>query len=225
MAFHRTPQEMANDVSYGRSPGCGESASRHMLWLTQADLDEIGPEPQKAPGRLDFDDPVAVAAEREHSRIWKIWWGKISIASQRRQSEAHQDPAWTAEYHRLLKLRQEAGPAEFAAMQAKWEAYDALHPQRGLSEEEKTVSGANWERRWALCREHNAIAKKSKDDPRLADILAEMKLCDRRNDAWVALGWSRPTLGEDAPALARIAALSAETSPSTTGDRTLKDAA
>lgn len=225
MAFHRTPQEMANDVSYGRSPGCGESASRHMLWLTQADLDEIGPEPQKAPGRVDFDDPVAVAAEREHSRVWKIWWGKISIASQRRQSEAHQDPAWTAEYHRLLKLRQEAGPAEFAAMQAKWEAYDALHPQRGLTDEEKAFSSANWERRWTLCREHNKIARKSKDDPRLADILTEMKLCDRRNDAWVALGWSRPTLGEDAPALARIAALSAETSPSTTGDRTLKDAA
>jgi len=209
MTFHRTPKEMADDVSYGRS-GCGESASRHMLWLTQDELDAIGPEPEKAPGRLDFDDPVAVAAEREQSRLWKIWWGKISIASQRKQDEAHQDPKWTAEYHRLLKIRQSEGPAEMAALEAKWAAYDALHPKRGLTDDERAISSANWQRRWVLCREHNAIAKKSKTDPRLPGILAEMKICDRRNDAWVALDWSRPTLGEDGPALAKLAALSAD---------------
>lgn len=204
MSFHRTPKEMADDVSYGRSPGCGESASRHMLWLTQDELDAIGPEPQKAPGRLDFEDPVAVAAEREQSRLWKIWWNRISVASHRRQDEAHQDPEWTAEYHRLLKIRQSEGPAEMAALEAKWEAYDLLHPQRGLTDEEEALSKANWERRWVLCREHNAIAKKSKDDPRLAGILAEMKLCDRRNDAWIELRWSRPTLDVEGTALAKV---------------------
>lgn len=209
MTFHRTPKEMADDVSFARSPGCGESSSRHMLWLTQEDLDAIGPEPVKDHGRIDFDDPAAVAAERDRARTWRVWWGKVSVASQRRQAEALLDPAWTAEYHRLLQLRHAAGPAEMAEIRARAEAHEALHPQRGLSEEEAAASSENWSRRWTLCREHNAAQRRRKDDPGLADILAAMKRCDRVNDAWVALKWSRPSLGEDVPALRRLAELGA----------------
>ncbi len=223
MSFHRTPAEMADDVSFARSPvGC--SNSRHLLWLTDDDLERLGTEPARNDRRIDFDDPAAVAAERERTRLWKIWWDRACVMFDARRREALKDEAWTVEYMRLIRLRKEAGPSEMEAIRIEAERFEAANPKRGLSLDEREAASLNWKRRWEICREINRLrkiaAKDAKasakgrsrarssetvvDDPRVVELLADMKLCDRRNDAWVALDWSRPTLGEDVEALGRV---------------------
>lgn len=223
MTFHRTPAEMADDVSFARSPvGC--STSRHLLWLTAEDLEQVGPEPIRTQVRVDFDDPSSVAAEREHSRLWKIWWGDACDLSEKRRREAMSDPVWVTEYMRLIRLRREAGPAELEEIRRRSQAFEAANPERGLTPEEDAVSGANWEKRWEVCREINRLRRNAAidhkgssrrrprgrvtetpaDTPRVIELLAELKLRDRRNDAWVSLRRSRPTLGEHVDALRRV---------------------
>ena len=192
MPFHRTPAEMADDVSYARS-GCGESRSRHLLWLTPDDLVAVGEEPPKNHGRIDFDDPVAVARERREAAAWKEWWGRVSRAVDVRRSEALRDRTWSAEYERLLRLRRDAGPAEMAELQAGWEAFDREHPMRGLTDAEKAEASDNWTERMRLAREYRAVERKDRNDPRLASILADMKARDRRNDELYDLSKTRPS--------------------------------
>lgn len=229
MTFHRTPAEMADDVSFARSPiGC--STSRHLLWLTEQDVERLGPEPIREHGKVDFDDPASVAAEREHSRLWRIWWSAACDMFEARRREAMSDPIWVAEYTRLIRIRREAGPAEYDEMRRRWEAFDAANPERGLTPEEDAVSGANWRKRWEVCREINRLRKEATkrhkesskgrsrgratetpaDTPRVVELLAELKLCDKRNDAWVALRRSRPTRGEDVEALERVRTLNSD---------------
>jgi hypothetical protein len=183
---------MAADVSYARSP-VGESASRHMLWLTQDELDAIGEEPKRDRHKVDHEDPATVERSREQTRVWNAWWDRICTASNARQREARQDPVWMEEYHRLLRVRISEGPAEMAKLEAGWAEFEAKHPTRGLTDAEQAEQAANWKERWRLCRQHNALARKDPKDPTLPGILAAMKVCDRRNDELVSLGWSRPT--------------------------------
>lgn len=190
MTFHRTPAEMAADASFARSP-VGESKSRHLLWLTDDDLVAIGPEPQRASHHIDFTDPVEVAAERAYTTAWKEWWSQACRLFEARRREALSDPEWAESYAVLVAQRRAAGPAELAALQAEWDAYDAANPERGLTDDEISRRTANWARRTALAAEHRRIRRRDQSSPRLAEIVAEMRECDRINDHLYALAHSR----------------------------------
>lgn len=193
MTFHRSPAVMAADASFALSP-VGESRSRHLLWLTDEDLAAIGEEPARDRDRIDFDDPAAVAAERASAATWSAWWSRICTQVSIRRREAMSDEAWTAEYLALVAERRAAGPAELAEMQARWDAYDAANPERGLTEGEAALRSANWERRTDLSREHARLRRTAPDSPRLAAILEEMRECERINHAYYDLEHSRPAV-------------------------------
>lgn len=190
MSFHRTPAEMADDASFALSP-IGESRSRHLLWLTDDDLQAIGPEPERTRQRIDFGDPLQVAAERASAALWSEWWSRACSRVDVRRREAMADQQWATEYVRLVGLRREAAPAERAALQAQWDAYDAANPERGLTGEEQAVRTENWAHRGELTREHRRILKATPDSPRLAEIIAEIAECDRINDGLYTLEHSR----------------------------------
>ena len=193
MPFHRTPAEMAADASFARSP-VGESQSRHMLWLTDADLEQIGPEPQTSSRRIDYTDPQAVQSARLANDKWKTWWSSVGHHVAIRRREALSDPAWAEEYERLLKDRRLAGPAELADLQAEWDAYEAAHPERGLTSEEIARRSKSWQRRSELVKEYHNLKRRNPSSPRLSEILDEMRECDRICDELYALEHSRPSL-------------------------------
>jgi len=197
MPFHRSPATMAADVSFARSP-VGESRSRHLLWLTEEDLAAIGPEPDRTRKPIDFDSPEEVAAERASAALWNAWWSRICSQVSVRRREAMTDDAWVAEYLPLIAERRAAGPAELAALQAEWDAYDLAHPERGLTNEETALRTANWARRGDLCGEYRRLQKASPDSPRLAEILAGMRECERINHDYYELEHSRPSLPQAA---------------------------
>lgn len=190
MSFHRTPAEMAADASFARSP-IGESKSRHLLWLTDADLAEIGPEPQRTNHHIDFTDAVQVAAEHEFTTRWKAWWSRACARFDVRRRQALADPAWSDRYSILLEERRSAGPMELAALHAQWDAYDAANPERGLTEDEMCRRTANWARRTALADEHRRLKKRNPTSSRLPQIALDLRECDRINDELYALEHSR----------------------------------
>ncbi|MFZ3482174.1 hypothetical protein [Sphingomonas sp. 3-13AW] len=190
MPFHRTPAEMAADASFARSPA-GESLSRHLLWLTPDDLNTIGPEPEKPAHRVDYSDVDAVARQRELTTCWQDWWHKVSTRVDLRRREALVDPVWASEYEKLLRDRRAVAPSERADMEAAWAAYDAANPERGLSVEEVSRRNAASERRSSLVKEYHLTRKAAPEHPRLREILAEVRECDRISDDLYALGHSR----------------------------------
>lgn len=193
MTFHRTPAEMAADASFARSP-IGESKSRHLLWLTDDDLVAIGPEPRRTSHHVDFTNAAEVAAERAFTASWKEWWSRACLRYDARRREALSDPAWAEAYERLIARRRADGPAELAALQAEWKAYDDANPERGLTDEEIARRTANWARRTALAAEHRRLSRRDQASPRLAQIIVEMRECDRINDDLYALEHSRTAL-------------------------------
>jgi len=188
---------MAADASFARSP-IGESQSRHLLWLTDEDLTAIGVEPDRTRRPIDFRNPEEVAAERASAASWSDWWSKACSRVEIRRREAMADDAWTAEYVRLIGERRAAGPAEMAALQADWDAYDAANPERGLTAEEEARCSANWARRGELTKEHRRVRTQTPDAPRLAEIIKEIDRCDRINDDLYALKHSRTSLSKAA---------------------------
>lgn len=190
MSFHRTPAEMAADTSFARSP-IGESVSRHLLWLTDEDMTAIGAEPTRDRRRIDFSNPGEVAAERASAALWSAWWGRACDRVSVRRREALSDETWAAEFMRLIADRRAAGPAELARLQAEWDAYDRANPERGLTADEEATCSANWAQRSVLTREHRRLSRHSPDDPRLAEIIAELRECDRVNDSLYDLKHSR----------------------------------
>lgn len=172
MPFHRTPAEMAADCSYAFS-GCGSSTSRHMLWLTDADLAEIGPEPVKGEGPQDGKGFT-------RDRAWSDWWSAIGRAVGIRRNEAYADPEWAAEYNLLLRDRLAAAPLEHATAVGRHLAFDRVNTRYELTAEEQDHQTLNWDERWRHCRAYNKI--KDKESPEALAALAAMKECDRIND-------------------------------------------
>ena len=193
MTFHRSPAVMAADASFARSP-IGESRSRHLLWLTDEDLEAVGPEPDRTRKPIDFDSPEEVAAERASAALWSAWWSRVCTRVSTRRQEAMSDDAWVAQYLPLIAERRAAGPAERAALEAEWDAYDLAHPERGLTDQETAHRTANWARRGDLCKEYRRLQKTSPDSSRLTEILGEMRECERINHDYYELEHSRPSV-------------------------------